>query len=119
MQRFVIVVDMQRDFVATDGALPVSGAEAIVAPMQAWLSTLRPADTAGILFTADTHVPEIYGDSPEATQFPPHCKKRNAGMGIGARSDRDRSGHPRLHAGKGYVRYVGRSWPYRGADRHA
>ena len=47
MKRFVIVVDMQRDFVAADGALPVGGAEAIVPPMNAWLaSALSTATTA-------------------------------------------------------------------------
>lgn len=75
MQSFVIVVDMQRDFVAADGALPVGDAEAIVAPMQAWLAALDPAEIAGVLFTADTHVPEIYAQSAEAGQFPPHCEK--------------------------------------------
>ena len=51
MKRFVIVVDMQRDFVAADGALPVPGAEALIAPMNAWLASLRPADVTGVLFT--------------------------------------------------------------------
>ncbi|MFD1786115.1 cysteine hydrolase family protein [Sphingomonas floccifaciens] len=79
MRRFVIVVDMQRDFVAADGALPVAGAEAIVAPMQAWLGGLRHEEVEGVLFTFDTHVPAIYADSEEARQFPPHCVKGSAG----------------------------------------
>ncbi|MET0269670.1 MAG: isochorismatase family protein, partial [Sphingomonas sp.] len=77
--RFVIVVDMQRDFVAEDGALPVAGAEAIVAPMAAWLAALRPDAVAGVLFTADTHVPEQYAGSGEAEQFPPHCEAGTPG----------------------------------------
>ena len=79
MKNFVIVVDMQRDFVAADGALPVPGAEEIVAPMRRWLAGLRPEDTAGVLFTFDTHVPEIYAVSEEAEQFPPHCVKGTPG----------------------------------------
>lgn len=82
MKNFVIVVDMQRDFVAGDGALPVPGAEEIVAPMRRWLAELRPQDVAGILFTADTHVPEIYAGSPEAEQFPPHCIRGTEGWSL-------------------------------------
>ncbi len=79
MRNFVIVVDMQRDFVAADGALPVPGAEEIVAPMRDWLAGLRPEDTAGVLFTFDTHVPAVYAASEEAKQFPPHCVKGTSG----------------------------------------
>ncbi len=79
MSNFVIVVDMQRDFVAADGALPVPGAEEIVAPMRNWLAGLRPEETAGVLFTFDTHVPEVYAVSEEAKQFPPHCVKGTSG----------------------------------------
>lgn len=79
MRRFVIVVDMQRDFVVADGALPVPGAEQIVAPMQEWLASLRPDETAGVLFTRDTHTPEFYAGSEEAGQFPPHCERGTPG----------------------------------------
>ncbi|MEK9209739.1 cysteine hydrolase family protein [Sphingomonas sp. 2378] len=80
--RFVVVVDMQRDFVASDGALPVAGAEGIVAPMNAWLASLQPAEVAGVLFTADTHVPAIYALSEEAKQFPPHCEVGTPGWAL-------------------------------------
>ena len=80
--RFVVVVDMQRDFVASDGALPVAGAEGIVAPMNAWLASLQPAEVAGVLFTADTHVPEVYALSEEAKQFPPHCEVGTPGWAL-------------------------------------
>jgi nicotinamidase/pyrazinamidase len=79
MSRFVIVVDAQRDFMAVDGALSVGGADALVAPLNAWLAGLRPQDTAGILLTFDTHEPERYAASPEAEQFPPHCVKGGPG----------------------------------------
>lgn len=79
MPSFVVVVDMQRDFVRADGALPVPDAEAIVTPMQAWLAALDPAETAGVLMTFDTHVPDIYAASPEAAAFPIHCVSGTGG----------------------------------------
>jgi len=79
MTRFVIVVDTQRDFMMADGALSVAGAEALIAPMRTWLRTLDPADTAGVLFTFDTHVPEVYAGSPEAEAFPIHCVRGSEG----------------------------------------
>ena len=79
MKRFVIVVDMQRDFVSVAGALPVAGAEAIVSPMEAWLASLRSEEVAGVLFTADTHLTAIYAASTEAEQFPPHCERGTSG----------------------------------------
>ena len=82
MKRFVIVVDMQRDFVAADGALPVPGAEALIAPMNAWLASLDPAEIAGVLFTLDTHLPEVYARSEEAKQFPLHCVKDAPGWSL-------------------------------------
>lgn len=80
--RFAVVVDMQRDFMAADGALPVPGAEAIVAPVEAWLASLRPDAIAGVLFTADTHVPAVYALSGEARQFPPHCEVGTPGWAL-------------------------------------
>ena len=79
MQRFVIIVDTQADFMLADGALPVAGAEALVAPMQAWLAALQPEETAGILFTFDTHSAETYPGSAEAEQFPIHCVRGTPG----------------------------------------
>lgn len=78
-RRFVVVVDMQGDFVWPSGALPVAGAEAIVSPMQDWLSALDPATTAGVLLTFDTHVSDVYAGSPESGQFPIHCLHGTAG----------------------------------------
>ncbi len=81
MARFVVVVDAQWDFMAGDGALSVAGADALVAPMQAWLSALSTADTAGVLFTFDTHFRETYAASPEAAMFPIHCVRGTKGWG--------------------------------------
>ena len=79
MARFVIVVDTQRDFMAADGALSVPGAEQLVGPMREWLGGLDPAETAGVLFTFDTHLPEVYAGSAEAKAFPIHCVRGTAG----------------------------------------
>jgi nicotinamidase/pyrazinamidase len=79
MSRFVIVVDTQRDFIASDGALPVAGAEAIIQPMQRWLAALDSADIAGVLFTFDTHDLATYPASAEAALFPIHCVRGTAG----------------------------------------
>jgi nicotinamidase/pyrazinamidase len=76
---FVIVVDMQHDFVRTSGALPVPDAEAIVAPMQNWLESLDPQDVAGVLMSFDTHMSADYVGSPEAELFPLHCEKGTLG----------------------------------------
>jgi nicotinamidase/pyrazinamidase len=79
MKRFVIVVDTQADFMRAEGALPVPGAPALVAPMQEWLAELSPVDTAGVLFTFDTHCEGSYRGSAEAEQFPVHCVRGSAG----------------------------------------
>ncbi|MCJ2182761.1 isochorismatase family protein [Novosphingobium sp. 1949] len=79
MQRFVIVVDTQGDFMLPDGALYVAGAEALTGPMRDWLAGLEPAATAGVLFTFDTHYPDVYAGSSEAEAFPIHCVHASAG----------------------------------------
>ena len=79
MQQFVVVVDTQRDFMAADGALSVAGADALVAPMRAFLAGLEAERTAGVLFTFDTHVPTVYAASEEAKAFPTHCVKGTPG----------------------------------------
>ena len=79
MRRFVIVVDTQADFMHADGALSVAGAEALIAPMRAWLADLDPAETAGVLFTFDTHTAERFAGSSEAEQFPLHCERGTPG----------------------------------------
>jgi nicotinamidase/pyrazinamidase len=81
MARFVVVVDTQWDFMAGEGALSVAGAEVLVPPMQAWLSALQPGETAGVLFTFDTHFTETYAASPEAQMFPIHCVRGTRGWG--------------------------------------
>lgn len=79
MMQFVIVVDTQKDFMAPDGALTVSGADALLEPMRDWLQTLTPETAAGVLFTFDTHEPEVYAGSDESEFFPLHCARGSDG----------------------------------------
>lgn len=101
MKRFVVVVDVQGDFMWADGALPVPGAAELIAPMNAWLAGLSPADTTGVLFTFDTHVPDIYAGSPEAEQFPPHCERGTPGWDLVLDMDRVQPGIPLYRLEKG------------------
>jgi nicotinamidase/pyrazinamidase len=88
VKSFVIVVDTQRDFMAPEGALSVAGADALVPAAERFLAALTPEETAGVLFTFDTHVPEVYAGSPEAAQFPPHCERGTPGWENLLRADR-------------------------------
>jgi nicotinamidase/pyrazinamidase len=77
--RFVVVVDTQYDFMAPDGALSVAGAASLIGPMQSWLAALDPRDTAGVLFTFDTHHQATYAATGEAELFPIHCVRDTPG----------------------------------------
>jgi len=79
MRDLIVVVDTQADFMLPDGALPVAGADAIVAPLREWLAGRTAADTAAIVFTFDTHFTDSYPDSAEAQLFPIHCVKGTPG----------------------------------------
>ncbi|MEP9403346.1 isochorismatase family cysteine hydrolase [Sphingomonas sp. VNH70] len=79
MADLILVVDTQADFMLADGALPVPGADAVVAPLRAWLGARAAADTAAVLFTFDTHDADTYPDSAEAKLFPIHCVRDTPG----------------------------------------
>lgn len=79
MKKIVIVVDTQADFMNPDGALSVTGADALAGPMNAWLAALRPEETAAVLFTFDTHFADTYPLSEEAKEFPIHCVRETPG----------------------------------------
>lgn len=72
-KKFVIVVDAQNDFMRANGALPVPDAESIIPSINQFLGKLRPEDISGVLFTFDTHRPEVYEGSEEGKMFPIHC----------------------------------------------
>lgn len=69
MSRAVIVVDMQKGFMAPDGTL-YCGDEArrIIEPVRERVERERDAG-ATVFFTQDTHEP----DDAEFQMFPPHC----------------------------------------------
>lgn len=79
MQRFVIVVDTQADFMDPKGALPIAGADTLIDRMQAWLAALSDTEVVGVLFTFDTHGAELYPGSAEAEHFPIHCVRGSPG----------------------------------------
>lgn len=78
-RKFVVVVDIQNDFMRPDGALYVGGADALIDPIRDYLSTLDPKAIEGVLFTYDTHTAKTYPGSAEALQFPPHCYQDTPG----------------------------------------
>jgi len=78
-KRFLIVVDMQNDFI--DGALGTKEAQAIVS---AAVERIEAARAAGeiIIATLDTHG-EDYMNTPEGKKLPvPHCIKGTAGWRV-------------------------------------
>lgn len=76
MGKIVVVVDMQNDFVRTDGALYVPGAEDIVSPIID-LCFGNPT-----IFTKDTHTQTTSHGTIEDTTLPRHCVKGTEGHDI-------------------------------------
>jgi nicotinamidase/pyrazinamidase len=72
-KNFVVVIDVQYDFMKSNGALYVPDAEITGRKIDKFLSSLSPEDCAGVLFTFDTHHLDDYHNTEEAQQFPPHC----------------------------------------------
>ena len=79
MKRFVVVIDTQSDFMHQKGALSVAGGEALIPAAEDFLRRLRPGETEGVLFTFDTHEPDIFAASEEGKEFPLHCVRGSAG----------------------------------------
>lgn len=69
-----VVVDFQKDFIMPGGALHIEGAEELRPRMEKYLKSLcaRPG-FHGVLFTYDTHSPDIFAKSEESKLFPIHC----------------------------------------------
>jgi nicotinamidase/pyrazinamidase len=70
-------VDAQRDFLHSDGALYVPGAEAILPSLERLVEAARQGWVL-LVSSADAHNP----DDPEMTQWPPHCLKGTPGAQI-------------------------------------
>ena len=77
MSRFVVVIDIQNDFMRPEGKLYVPGAEEIINPISDYIRNLD--SDIGVLFTYDTHFEENYHLSEESKQFPIHCVKDSWG----------------------------------------
>ena len=76
MNRLLIVVDYQKDFV--DGALGFSGAEKLAEPIAGRIGEYR-ACGGDVAFTLDTHEPG-YLDTQEGNKLPvPHCIRDSGG----------------------------------------
>lgn len=73
----LVVVDMQRDFVHPDGALPVPGATETVPPIRRLLDWARERGIT-VIYTQDTH---DAGD-PEWSIWPRHVERGTAGWQI-------------------------------------
>jgi len=73
----LVIVDMQRDFVDPDGALPVPGAAESVPRIRRLLDWARDRGIA-VVYTQDTHDP---GD-PEWSIWPRHVERGTAGWQI-------------------------------------
>ena len=79
MNKVLIVVDMQNDFVT--GALGTSEARAIVPNVvQKCAEARKSGDT--IIFTKDLHYEEDYANSLEGAFVPPHCMANENGHWI-------------------------------------
>jgi nicotinamidase/pyrazinamidase len=74
MQKVLIVVDYQYDFVS--GTLPVVEADKIAVNIQREIDDPK-YDT--IIYTLDTHIPEDYAKSEEGNMFPLHCEFNTPG----------------------------------------
>lgn len=74
MERIALIIDAQKDFMSSDGALYVPGAEKVTKILNQYLPSITLENGYfGVIFTADTHDKDTYADSEEAKMFPPHC----------------------------------------------
>ena len=77
MNEYLIVVDMQNDFI--DGALGTPEAEMIVSRVEARIKKHLEEKKGPVIFTLDTHS-ENYMDTAEGKKLPvPHCIKGTTG----------------------------------------
>ena len=74
MDKILIVVDMQNDFI--DGALGTPEAQDIVP--EVW-EKIKNWDSPYILYTMDTHIKEFYVGSVEGEKVPFHCEMGSKG----------------------------------------
>ncbi len=75
-QKILHIVDMQYDFVASDGKLAVTGASGLIQPANDFLHR-EQMDL--VIATFDTHDAKTYVTSAEGKMFPPHCIRGTRG----------------------------------------
>lgn len=68
MDKILIVVDMQNDFI--DGALGSPEAQAIVPKV---CEKIKNWDSEKVIYTLDSHEPEFYKNTEEGQKIPKHC----------------------------------------------
>ena len=77
MDKILIIVDMQNDFI--DGALGTPEAQDIVP--EVW-EKIKNWDSPHVLYTMDTHIKEFYMGSVEGEKVPFHCVMGSEGWKI-------------------------------------
>lgn len=75
--RALLVIDMLKDFVHEDGALPVEGAAKLIPKINAEIKKFRGRGEP-VIFIADSHAP----DDKEFEIWPKHCVKGSDGAEV-------------------------------------
>lgn len=70
MKKLLHIVDMQNDFVLSNGKLAVAGAESLIEPANEFVKSVHFDKT---IATFDTHYRKTYKKTEESKMFPPHC----------------------------------------------
>lgn len=73
----VLVIDMLKDFVLPEGALPVPGAMELADRIAGFLQEAR-AKGVPVIYVCDSHDP----DDPEFRRWPPHCVRGTEGAQV-------------------------------------
>lgn len=76
MDKLLVIVDFQNDFILPEGALSVPRASSLISPLENYLRSLpsQPNPPSTILITLDTHRQEEYFRGEESKTYPLHCK---------------------------------------------
>lgn len=83
MRKFLVVVDMQYDFIDyKHSKLPIPGSKKIVKRINHYLNELHHDNYIGVLFTQDWHDPEHIERMPDGTPFPQHCVANTKGASL-------------------------------------
>jgi nicotinamidase/pyrazinamidase len=78
-KKLFVLVDTQYDFMMSNGALYVEGAESLFPSINKKLFELTQNEPWGFIYTMDSHNKDTYPNSGESRQFPIHCVEYSAG----------------------------------------